>query len=258
MQNYTLSVIVPALNEEKNIEAAIDNSLSALREENIQGEVIVINDGSTDSTPLLVKKKMEGNSSAVRMITHEKPMGIGASFWDGVDQAKGDIVVLIPGDNENDPREIFRYYDLLGRVDMVIPFVFNKEVRTPFRNTVSFLYNFIVNTTFFVNFNYTNGTILYRRSLLKGLDHRSAGFFFQTDILIRLVKRGYLFAEVPQKLGQRKEGDSKAIALSSLLKVSRDYLRLVKDYYFGRNRKLKNTPLAQDSMAALRRGKTSL
>lgn len=258
MQNYALSIIVPALNEEKNIEAAIDNSLSALRERNIQGEVIVINDGSADSTPLLVKKKMAENSSAIRMVTHEKPMGIGASFWDGVDQAKGDIIVLMPGDNENDPRETFRYYDLLGQVDMVIPFVFNKEVRTPFRNMVSFLYNFIVNTTFFVNFNYTNGTIFYRKSLLKELDHRSAGFFFQTDILIRLVKRGYLFAEVPQKLGQRKEGDSKAIAFSSLLKVSKDYLRLVKDYYFGRNRKSKNTAFAPDSMAALRRKKTSL
>ena len=251
MQNYTLSIIVPALNEEKNIEAAIDNSLSALREENILGEVIVINDGSTDSTPLLVKKKMEENSSAIRMITHEKPMGIGASFWDGVDAANGDFVVLGAGDNENDPREIFRYYGLLKQVDIVIPFIFNKEVRSLFRNILSLVFRSIINITFFTNFNYTNGTILYRKSLLKELDHRSNGFFFQTDILIRLVKNGYLFAEVPHKLNLRMEGASKLISLSSLCRVAIEYSGLVVDYYLKRNKR--KTPFLADSATAIRR-----
>jgi len=231
-QKSKLSIIMPGLNEEKNIILAIDNVLSALKEYNIRGEIIVVNDGSRDSTSALVKSKMEENPGKVRLINHDRPKGIGVSFWDGVDNANGDFVVMIPGDAENDPREILRYYGLLEQVDMVIPFVINKKARPLFRRAISFIYRFIINTTFFVNFNYTNGTILYRRSVLKELDYRSKGFFFQTDILIRLVKRGYLFAEVPCRLGLRKEGASKAIAFSSVVQVIKEYLHLVRDYYF--------------------------
>jgi len=229
-----ISVIVPALNEEKNILATLANILSALKDFGIKGEIIVVNDGSTDSTPSLVEKKMKENPDIIRMISHDKPKGVGASFWDGVDQTFGDIVVMIPGDNENDAREILRYYGLMENVDMVIPFIFNKEVRPFFRRIISSLYRFIINTTFLVNFRYTNGTILYRKSALKESAHRSNGFFFQTDILIRLVKKGYLFAEVPCRLGTRKEGTSKAITLSSLAQLIKEYFHLVKDYYFKR------------------------
>lgn len=61
------------------------------------------------------------------MVKHDRPLGIGASFWDGVDHANGDIVVMLPGDNENDSREIFRYLELLEQVDIVIPFNFGKQ-----------------------------------------------------------------------------------------------------------------------------------
>ncbi|MBI5787365.1 MAG: glycosyltransferase family 2 protein [Candidatus Schekmanbacteria bacterium] len=229
-KNLHLSIIMPALNEEKNILAAIDTTLCAFTDFKIDGEVIVVNDGSSDKTPELVNQVLS-KDTRVKLINHQTPQGIGASFWDGVDSACGDAVSMFPGDNENDPWETLRYFNLLEHVDIVIPFVYNKEVRPLYRNIISFLYRFIINTTFLVNFNYTNGTILYRRSLLDGLKHRNAGFFYQTDILIRLVKKGYLFAEIPYRLGMRNTGTSKAVSLPSLVKVAKGYLNLVKDYY---------------------------
>jgi len=157
---------------------------------------------------------------------------------------------MMPGDNENDPREIMRYYKLLEHVDIVIPFVFNKQVRSLFRNALSFMYRFIINSTFLVYFNYTNGTILYRKSILDELDYRSRGFFFQTDILIRTVKKGYLFAEVPYSLGARNHGVSKAVSFPSLLQVIKGYLRLTKDIY-SKNGNI-GRGLTKDSLAAQR------
>lgn len=229
-EDIEFSIIMPALNEEKNIELAIFNSLDAIDHFGINGEIIVINDGSTDKTEALIKSYME-REPRVRRINHVRRMGIGASFWDGVDQAQGKFVVMLPGDNENDPMEIFRYHALLKSVDIVIPFVFNKHVRSAWRNALSFIYRFIVNTTFLVNFNYTNGTVLYRKALLDELEFRSSSFFFQTDILVRTVKRNYLFAEVPYRMGMRSQGISKAITFPSLFMVMRGYLRLVRDIY---------------------------
>lgn len=244
-----ISVIMPTLNEERNIESAINNTLKALEDYHIAGEVIVINDGSRDKTEVLVSNIMQ-RDNRIRMIGHSRPRGIGASFWAGVDMAQGETIVMLPGDNENDPWEIVRYFKLLEHVDIVIPFIFNRQVRSLFRNALSFIYRFIINTTFLVNFNYTNGTVMYRSSLLKELNYRSNSFFFQTDILIRTAKKGYLFAEVPYSLGARKSGVSKAVSFPSLLEVTKGYFRLVRDYYFIKQNKIKT--FASDSMSKRR------
>ena len=250
-ENIFLTIVMPALNEEKNIAAAVNTTLEAFEGFSIDGEIIVINDGSTDGTENLVRELIEKNER-LRMIKHDVPRGIGASFWDGVDNASGNFVVMMPGDNENDPLEIFRYCRLLEHVDLVIPFTFNREVRSVFRNFLSFVYRFIINTTFMVNFNYTNGTVLYRKSVLDELDYRSDGFFFQTDILVRTVKKGYLFAEVPYKLKMRGDGASKAVSFPSLIQVVRGYLRLVSNYYFMKDNQVLNG-YAKDSLTLTRK-----
>jgi len=246
-----ITAVMPALNEEKNIFLSLKNVLSAFDESGISGEAIVINDGSKDRTEEVVKSFMQFDKR-VKLVNHDNSEGMGACFWDGVDNARGGAIVLLPGDNEIDPWEILRYFKLLEHVDIVIPFVFNKEVRSAFRNILSTVYRIIINNTFLVNFNYTNGAVLYRRSLLKELDFRSTGFFYQTDILVRTVKKGYLFAEVPYRLGIRKEGISKAVSFPSLMKVIRGYLRLVKDFYFARNIK-ENKVFNADSQTAVRK-----
>lgn len=251
--NRCISVIMPALNEEKNIISAIENTLVAFKDYCLKGEIIVINDGSTDGTVQLVKERLSiGGEYEIRLINHDKPRGVGDSFWEGVERAKGEIIIMLPGDNENDPWEIFRYVDLLEHVDMVIPFVFNKQVRSLFRNILSYIYRLIINTTFRVNFNYTNGTVLYRKSILSHIDFKSKGFFFQTEILIKVAKKGYLFAEVPYRLGLRPDGMSKAVTFPSFLKVVKGYLNLVKDIYFDNNINEMRSKFSEDSASAKR------
>ena len=166
LNTFNITVIMPALNEERNITLAVENTLKALDDYGISGEIIVVNDGSKDKTRQLTEESAL-KDTRVKLINHSVPQGIGASYRDGVDASKGEIVTWIPGDNENDPWEILRYYKLLEHVDIIIPFIFNKEARSLFRNALSFTYRFIINTTFGVNFNYTNGTVLFRKSILK-------------------------------------------------------------------------------------------
>ena len=248
-----ISIITPALNEEENVQKAISNILESIKDFKLKGEIIVINDASTDKTREIVENIII-KDKRISIINHDITQGIGASFWDGVDNAKAEAVCMIPGDNENDPWEILRYYKLLEHVDIVIPFVFNKEVRPLFRNALSFIYRLIINTTFLVNINYTNGTVLYRKSILKELDYKTRGFFFQADILIRLVKRGYLFAEVPYKLGVRKKGISKAVTFPSFFQVVKGYLLLVKEQYYERE-KNKKRKFSADSLTVKRHKK---
>ncbi len=251
IDKYDISVIMPALNEEDNITKAVNNTLLAFDELGINGEIIAIDDGSTDKTACLVQGIIE-NDKRVKIISHKHPCGIGLSFWEGADNSLGEAVVMLPGDNENDPWEILRYCKLLEHVDIVIPFIYNREVRPLWRNILSLVYRTIVNTTFLINLNYTNGTVIYRKAVLKKLSSRNKSFFFQSDILIRLIKKNYLFAEVPYRLSIREHGVSKALSFPSFLQVANGYLNLVKDFYFPKdNKNLELIP--RDSLTFIRR-----
>ena len=89
-----LTVVMPALNEENNIVPAINATLKAFDDLKINGEITVINDGSSDKTEGLVRGVMQ-KDSRVRIVNHDTPKGIGASFWDGVVAAGGGSVVSV-------------------------------------------------------------------------------------------------------------------------------------------------------------------
>lgn len=233
-----VSVVMPAFNEERSVGHAVTSVLQAFDDLELHGELIVVDDGSIDATKSVVRCS-EKFDQRVRLVSHETNQGIGNAFWTGVNLATGTAVTMLPGDNENDPIETLRYVKLLEHVDMVVPFVFNKEVRSLFRNTLSFLYRFIINSTFLVHFNYTNGTVIYSRKVLDFIGSRNDGFFFQTDILIRAVKSGFLFAEVPYRLSVRESGKATAVSFPSFIQVVRGYLTLVRDLYSFRSRRKK-------------------
>lgn len=255
-KNIDLSIIMPALNEEENISRAVRDTLEAFSEYGLKGEIIVVNDGSTDETAKIVDE-LSGSEPVhlVRMVHHITPQGLGMAFRDGAMEARGDVVAFMPGDGENDPGEIMRYFSLMDQVDMVVPFVYNKEVRPKSRNLISTVFRMIVNLTFGVNFNYTNGTVLYRRVILAFSPNQSRGFFFQTENVVRAVWSGYLFAEVPYRLEVRSGGESKAISWKSLMEVIRNYLFLAKEIYFSPEKKALRKP-APGTISDLRRRET--
>ncbi len=242
-----ISVVMPALNEEQNVARAIRNALHAFEKIGVSGEVIVVNDGSRDRTAEIVAE-LQTQSPFVKVVTHGTPLGIGKSFWDGVQTARGEIVTMLPGDAENDAFEILRYLPLMDHVDIVVPFVFNQGQRSSVRRIVSSAYRVIINCFFGTSLNYMNGTVLYRRSILKTIQLSSAGFFYQTELLIRCLSAGYLFAEVPYGLMQREKGHSTALSVKSLRRLIVDFVKLKFSLWAG-----ESPSLHPQSLSAIRR-----
>lgn len=228
-----ISVVMPSLNEEANLREAVNDVLAAFHELGLTGEILVVNDGSTDGTAQLALA-LEKDHPQVRAFHHASTRGIGAAFWTGVKAAQGEIITMLPGDGENEAREILRYFPLLQHVDLVIPFVFNAEIRSLPRRLLSKIYKIIINLSFGVLVNYMNGTVMYRRNALLSLKLQSTGFFYQTELLIRAIRKGYLYAEVPYALKRRQAGQSKALKLRSLWRVCREYLVMLWAVYLDR------------------------
>ena len=224
----TLSVIMPALDEEANIGEAISSTLAAFSSFEIDGELLVVNDGSTDQTQNIINEFAQ-RDNRIKLIKHGTPLGIGASFWDGAKQAQKDIVVLYPGDNEMVASEMLLYIDLLKHVDIVVPFIVNNETRTLTRRVISSAFALFVRFAFKLNVHHTNGLVLYRRSILKGIDLKNNGFLYQLELLVKTTRKGYLFAEVPYYISPRKSGKSKSFQFKNLIKTFRSLLSLYID-----------------------------
>lgn len=229
----TLTVVMPCLNEEDNVAAAAQTTLSAFDRKGVEGELIIVNDGSTDRT-VEIARALQLQDRRVRLINHPTPQGIGASFWDGVQAASGDFCTWIPGDNENDPDDVLRFFYMANDVDIIVPFIHNMEVRSISRRFISALYRLIVNISFGTTLNYTNGTVIYKTAILRDTRLNSSGFFYQAEILIRLIRAGYLYAETPQFLGSRGAGKTKALTLKSFMEIFKGYLMMVWEVHIMR------------------------
>jgi len=226
-----LSIIVPVLNEEDSIESALENICEAIERSVVKCEVIVVDNGSVDSTVEIVERRQR-HCNYIKLIPGVLPRGIGVAVWEGIRNSKGKYVVMIPGDGENDTWEMLRYLPLMKDVDMIIPYVYNQEVRSIFRRLLSKLYKLIINLSFGMLLNYMNGTVMYRRKILDSVHLHSKGFFFQTELLIKCIKCGYLYAEVPYKITPRDGGQQKAINLHSVFVVIKEYILLLMAVYW--------------------------
>jgi glycosyltransferase involved in cell wall biosynthesis len=248
----TLSVVMPCLNEQDNVASAMQRTLAAFDRYGIEGEIVLINDGSTDGTAGVVRA-LAGCHPNVRLIEHARPMGIGASFWDGVRNSRNDFVTMFPGDDESDPDDTLLCYYLTRDVDIIVPFIHNVEVRSIWRRLISSLYRFIINMSFGMNLNYTNGTVVYNRAILDGVTMKSSGFLYQAELLIKLIRAGYLYAETPHFLSRRGSGKSKALTLKSFLQVTRGYLRLIWEVHVLRRTGFTDVPIDPRSAAYRRK-----
>jgi glycosyltransferase involved in cell wall biosynthesis len=101
----SISLIVPALNEAENLVETIPQAIAVLKEMNVDYEVIVVDDGSTDDTPR-VMHKLRTVDPHVRSVRLRRNTGKAAAMSIGFDLAEGDILVTMDADGQDEPREI--------------------------------------------------------------------------------------------------------------------------------------------------------
>jgi glycosyltransferase involved in cell wall biosynthesis len=199
----------------------------------LNGELIIVNDGSRDRTGEIAAELAE-SLCFVKVLHHSASQGIGAAFRDALQVACGEMVVYIPGDGEIDAAEILRYIPLMADVDLVVPYVQNPEIRRWSRRFLSACYTRIMGRTFSVPLRYLNGTVMYRRAILDGITIRNPGFFYQAELLIKTIRRNYLYVEVPYVQQRRMDGKSKSVTFKAFKAVLNGYFVLIAELFFLR------------------------
>ncbi len=131
-----LSIVIPLYNEQDNIEPLQQELAAALAGRDY--ELILIDDFSTDETVARIKR-----TPAVRVIEFEKNTGQSAAMYAGIYAAKGDVIVLLDGDRQNDPNDIPLLLAEIERgADLVCGYRANRK-DTTFKRIQSRIANFV-------------------------------------------------------------------------------------------------------------------
>lgn len=104
-----ISIVIPAYNEEK----AISGVIIEVSKLSIVDEVIVVDDGSTDST------KQKAAESGARVISHKYNRGYGASLKTGIINSKNEIIAFIDADGQHNPEDLVRMHEYIADHDMI-------------------------------------------------------------------------------------------------------------------------------------------
>lgn len=227
---FNLSIIVPALNEEKNIKNTVDHIIEVAGNRQ-DYEILIFNDGSTDGTGRIADE-LSRNNSNIKVMHHQSPHSLGGCFRDGVAYAQGVYAVMLPGDDETDSRTIKNLFNALGSADIVTTYTVNKEARNWKRRVVSATYTFLINFLFNLRLRYFNGPSLIKVDLLKKLPSISSGFAYMSEILVRLIKAGYPYKETEMYIKPAPWRVSRAFKFKNVKQVGQAIMRLFVDVYF--------------------------
>lgn len=229
----SISFIVPALNEEGNLNAAINEILGALDDAFSAYEILIFDDGSTDNTGKISDDLAYKNKN-IKVIHNGLTRGFGYNYREGVRLAKCDYVIMIPGDNEipgSSIKDILRY---AGSADIVIPYILNKEVRSVFRRIISRTGMTIINLLFGLRIKYYNGPVLHKTGIIKSVPLTTSGFAYQIEALVRLLKSGYSYVEVGMNIRIREYGTTKIFRIKNLVSVANIVIKLFREIHFKR------------------------
>lgn len=227
-----ISIIVPAYNEEENIISALAGIFKLAERFNIDYEIIVVNDGSRDNTGYLINQFVKRHAN-VKVIHHKENLGFGKAFRSGIALSTKAYITGFPGDNDASPNLLANLLGAREKAELVISYPSDHKRRTIFRRFVSKSFVFFMNTVFGLRLKYYNGYLLAKSENLKSLPLKSDGLVLFAEIIVRLVKSGKNYHEVPFTHTGRKYGRSKAITLRSFLSVTKTFFLLLKDIYFA-------------------------
>jgi dolichol-phosphate mannosyltransferase len=210
-----LSVVMPARNEEGCIVETVTSVIATLRREGIPHEIVVVNDGSTDSTEEKLVT-LSAKEPTLRAVTNNGRHGFGLAIRYGLERATGEAVAVMMADASDSPDDLVTYYRKIQegyeccfgsrfiKGSQVIDYPSHKLL-------LNRLANFIVRCFFGLRYNdVTNAFKCYRREVVEAMQPLiSQHFNLTVEMPLKAIVRGYSYTVVPISWTNRKTGISK-------------------------------------------------
>ena len=210
-----LSVIIPGRNEAENLEICICEILEELNKHKINHEILVVDDGSSDNTPMLLQA-MTHQYPEVRCLRNDGDNGFGYAVRIGLAEFTGDAVAIMMADRSDSPKDLVKYWKTLqDGYDCAMGSRFVSGGSTHNYPKIKLIINRLVNTLIRYAFriesnDITNAFKMYRRDVITGCSPLiSPHFNLTVEIPLKAIIRGYSYKVLPISWKNRTKGVAK-------------------------------------------------
>lgn len=216
-----ISIVIPVYNEEASIQGVIEETQETMRKMKRDYEILVVDDGSTDSSTSIAEK------TGAKVISHPKNLGYGAALKTGFRNCRGDVVLFFDADGSYPVGEAPQLLEHLGAFDMVVmarirPFTFRKLAT----RVLAVLSSYIAGKRVL---DPNSGMRALRGSLVRSFESLTDGFSFSTSMTLQCMTSGLRVLEIPLQYRER-HGRSKLNPLIDGMKFLTLLLRLCVDF----------------------------
>jgi hypothetical protein len=211
----SLTLVLPAFNEEANIDAVVQDALATLPAFVNTYEIIVVDDGSRDRTSDIVAGLAAGDDR-IRLVSHERNRGYGAALISGFKASTGDFVMFMDADRQFNIHDLRLLVPFAGEYDIVAGF--RMERSDPLhRRVLAEMFNVSVRILFGVHLRDIDCAFkLFRGDLLRGLPLTAPGALINTEIQAKARRQGASLQQVgvhhyPRIAGEATGGSPRVI-----------------------------------------------
>lgn len=220
----TLSVLIPAYNEEHGLALTVQLVLAKLDELGVSAEILLVNDCSRDRTGAVADALAAGDPR-IRAFHHATNQGIGGGFVTGTQQAHGEWLILIPADLAIDLDELHKYTDVAPKADVVVGVcdVTSRADYSLFRRLVHYVNIGLIQTLFRVTYRQFQYICLYRVDFLRSirLEYVNSAFV-HAEIILKAHLLGKRLTEVDTHYVPRATGRATGARWKAIFFTMRD------------------------------------
>jgi putative flippase GtrA len=201
----SLSVILPAHNEEVAIAQTVQAVVDALAVWVEDFEVIVVNDGSKDATKAIVET-IAADDLRVRLINHATNQGYGAALVSGFESVTKDLTFFMDSDGQFDIRDLGRFFPFLGEYDAVLGYRIDRQ-DTWMRKLNAWGWKLLVSTVFGLRVRDVDCAFkLYRADFFREHHLETRGAMINAEILYKFARAGYTYTQLGVRHLPRRGG----------------------------------------------------
>jgi glycosyltransferase involved in cell wall biosynthesis len=233
----SLSVIVPALNEEAGLEGAVTTILEVVARCFREYEILIYDDGSTDRTGAIADA-LAREHGCIRVFHHSRPHGLGGVIRAGWQQARMQHVMWVDGQGVTSAEALERIFAERGKADLIVPYAANQEERDWLRRNIARAFRGTLNLIFGLDLRQYTHLVVAPREVVRSLRVRTDSHALQAEALIKMIKSGCTYVQVGVEDRFRIESRrSKAFRLRNVLGVGSFLFLTIWDVYFARGRR---------------------
>jgi glycosyltransferase involved in cell wall biosynthesis len=209
-----LSIVIPAYNDSGSIEGVVREASFVARKVSPRFEILVVNDGSRDSTGEILDK-LSRETEGLRVIHHGSNRGFGFTIRELYQSARGELVFSLPGDGQIRAPQLERMLPVAPLADIVVGW---REIRNDAsrRKLQSYVYNFLIRFLYRVTIGDVNSVKLIHRRVLEGMTLETQSPFVDAELCISALRRGMIIRGVvvehmPRQFGEGSGGKGRII-----------------------------------------------